>query len=361
VTDLSTAFNDLLDEVRAVEQKLVTADPPLDEPDLLDGYRLAFSLLRVALDAYVWGDKDKPILVDVIGPYLKWGGDNTDAFYQLAPVDPARTYRVTGNRGDSAYLSMTVYGGPDDGRYSDRIVGTMNDTNLEFDADGNFAFTMSPDPQPGAWLKLDPDAVVVLTRDYLNEPATAQRVQWKIEAVDPPARRHDSPEDLTRRLRAARTWLHEQLSFLPTRVEPANEIHEPFPVPQHAYGWSAADAAYAMGAFELAPGQALVVEGTSPECRFWNLCLWNPFLHTFDHHYDRVTINGAHVAYEPDGSWQIVISDADPGHPNWVSTAGRAKGLIWLRWFLPDETPARPVCRVMDIEAVAQLTGAATR
>ena len=75
-------------------------------------------------------------------------------------VDPARTYRVTGNRGDSVYLSMTVYGGPDDGRYSDRIVGTMNDTNLEFDADGNFAFTMSPDPQPGAWLKLDPDAVV---------------------------------------------------------------------------------------------------------------------------------------------------------------------------------------------------------
>ena len=110
-------------------------------------------------------------------------------------------------------------------------------------------------------------------------------------------------------------------------------------MPQHAYGWSAADAAYAMGAFELAPGQALVVEGTSPECRFWNLCLWNPFLHTYDHHYDRVTINGAHVAYEPDGSWQIVISDADPGHPNWVSTAGRAKGLIWLRWFLPDETP----------------------
>ena len=106
-------------------------------------------------------------------------------------------------------------------------------------------------------------------------------------------------------------------------------------------------ASYAMGAFELAPDQALVVTGTSPQCVFWNLCLWNPFLHTYDHTYERVTINGSQITYEPDGSWKIVISDRDPGHPNWVSTAGRSKGLIWLRWFLPEETPSRPQCRVV--------------
>ncbi len=350
---LSHAFTELLDEVRAVEQKVLGADPPLDEPDVLDGYRLAFSLLRVAVDTYVWGDKDRPTFVDVIGPYLKWGGDNSDAYYQVAPIDPTRTYRVTGSRGDAVYQSLTVYGGPDDGSYSNRIVGTMNDTTLAFDEDGNFEFTLSPTEQPGAWLKLDPDAVVALTRDYLDDPGTGRRPHWHIEAIDPPTRRHDSPEDLTRRLRAARTWLREQLSFLPTRIEPPNEIHEPFPVPQHAYGWSAADAAYAMGSYALAPGQALVIEGTSPQCVFWNLCLWNPFLHTYDFNYERVTINGAHVTYEPDGSWRIVVSDIDPGHPNWVSTAGRPRGLIWLRWFLPAETPARPACRVVDIGAAA--------
>ena len=94
MSELSQEFNALVDEVRAVEHKLLAADPALDESDLLDGYRLAFSLLRVAVDAYVWGDKDKPILVDVISPYLKWGGDNSDAFYQLAPLDSERTYRV---------------------------------------------------------------------------------------------------------------------------------------------------------------------------------------------------------------------------------------------------------------------------
>lgn len=351
--ELSAAFGDLLDEVRSIEQRLLTADPPLDEADLLDGYRLAFSLLRVATDSYVWGEPDKPILVDAIGPYLKWGGDNSDAFYQLAPVDPNRTYRVTGNRGDAAYLSMTVYGGPDDGRYSDRIVATINDRHLEFDADGNFEFTISADPQSGGWLKLEPDAVFLLTRDYLNARATDRRPRWKIEAVDPPTRRHDSRADLSRRLRAARTWIREQCAMIPVRFDPPNELQEPFPVPSRTIGWAAGDAAYAMGSYRLEPHQALVIEGTSPECVFWNLCLWNPFLHTYDFTRERVTINGAEVSYESDGSWQIVVSDTDPGHRNWVSTAGRSNGLIWLRWFLPDSTPQRPRCRVVDIAELA--------
>ncbi|MGE2717559.1 DUF1214 domain-containing protein [Mycolicibacterium litorale] len=352
--ELSKAFRDLLDELRLIEDKFLDADPPLEEADLLDGYRLTFSLLRVAVDAYVWGDKDNPRFVDVIGPYLKWGGDNSDAFYQLAPIDPLRTYRVRGNRGDAVYLSITVYGGPDDGSYSNRIVGTLNDRDLDFDDEGNFEFTMSPEPQPGAWLELTSDAVMALTRDYLTAPESGRRTQWTIESVDPPARRHDDADDLARRMRAARTWIREQVSFLPSRIEPPNEIHEPFPVPQSAYGWSAADAAYAMGAYELRPDQALIVEGTSPDCVFWNLCLWNPFLHTYDYTYERVTLNGAQIAYEPDGSWRIVIADRDPGHPNWVSTAGRRTGLIWLRWFLPETTPARPRCRVVDLAEVSR-------
>lgn len=351
--DLSRAFHELLDELKSVERKFLTADPPLAEPDVLDSYRLLLSLLHVAVNAYVWGDTDNPRFVDVIGPYLKWGGDNSDAFYQLAPIAPGRTYRVRGNRGDSVYLSLTVYGGPDDGHYSTRIVGTVNHRSLEFDDDGNFELILSPDEHPGTWLRLEADAVVALTRDYLDNPDTDRRATWSIESVDRPERRHDDRADLTRRMRAARTWIAEQCSFIPVRISPPNEIAEPYPVPQNAYGWSAADAAYAMGAYDLAPDEALVIDGTSPECVFWNLCLWNPFLHTFNYDYERVTLNGAHVTYRRDGSWQIVVSDADPGHPNWVSTAGRRAGLIWLRWFLPAQTPQRPACRVVKLSEIS--------
>ena len=33
---------------------------------------------------------------------------------------------MTVEPGDAVYLSLTVYGGPNDGRYSERIVGAVN-------------------------------------------------------------------------------------------------------------------------------------------------------------------------------------------------------------------------------------------
>jgi hypothetical protein len=104
----------------------------------------------------VWADATRPRFVDIVGPYKKWGGDNVDAFYQYAPIDPTRTYRVRGRKGDAVYFSLSVYGGPDDGRYSERIVGTVNDRMLEVAADGRFEITLSPHPHPGAWLRLEP-------------------------------------------------------------------------------------------------------------------------------------------------------------------------------------------------------------
>ena len=45
------------------------------------------------------------------------------------------------------------------------------------------------------------------------------------------------------------------------------------------------------------------------------------------------------VRMERDGSWTLVVSPRDPGHPNWISTAGRRRGLLWFRWFLAAELP----------------------
>ena len=343
-------FNELIDELRALEQRILSGpNTPLDDQGLLEGYKWIFSILAVGLDAYVWADPGRPRFVDIVGPYRKWGGDNADAFYQYAPIDPARTYRVRGLRGDAVYFSLTVYGGPDDGRYSDRIVGTVNDRMLDVGADGGFEVVLSPEPNEGAWLKLDPDAVCAITRDYIVDPAHGRRVEWHIEALDPPATWREDDADLARRFRATRTWIREQAQLVPLAMGEPNTVAEPYPVPSVTYGWAAADAAYAMGSYDLAPDQALVIRGRSPECAFWNLCLWNQFLHTYNYDYERVTINGGQVKYEDDGSWSIVVAGRDPGHPNWISTAGHPRGLLWFRWFHPAATPERPATEVVTL------------
>ena len=95
--ELSQAYNDLLDELRAFEQKLRDADPPLPEADLLDGYRLGFTApgRRRRLCVGRQGQPDSVRRHRSL-PEMGWG--QPDAYYQCMPVDPARTYRVSGNR-----------------------------------------------------------------------------------------------------------------------------------------------------------------------------------------------------------------------------------------------------------------------
>ncbi len=350
--ETTAAVHELLDVLSGLDDRFLSGERALaDDQQVLEGYKWIFSILRVALDTQVWADPDNPRFVDIVGPYKKWGGDNADAFYQHAPIDPSRTYRVRGKAGDAAYLSLTVYGGPRDGRYSDRIVGALNDRDhLQIGQDGTFEAVLAP-ARPAGWdgpfLQLEPDAVVAITRDYLDDPVNGKRCEWHIESVDPPATYRQDDADLARRFRAAATWVRDQANMVPLALGDPNQVDEPYPVQRVTVGWAAGDAAYAMGSFDLAPDEALMIRGRSPECAFWNLCLWNQFLHTYNYDYERVTINGAQVEYEPDGSWELVVAHDDPGHKNWLSTAGHPRGRLWFRWFYPSATPERPTTEVV--------------
>jgi Protein of unknown function (DUF1214) len=231
---------------------------------------------------------------------------------------------------------------------------------MTFGPDGAFEIVLSPTRHAGDWIELAPDAVCAITRDYLVDPARQHKVAWRIEPTEPAPPPRLTDADLAARFRAAATFLRDQLGFQPVPYDESklNTVDDPYPVPKVTFGWAAGDAAYAMGAFALAPDEALVIRGRSPRCAFWNMCLWNPFLHTYDYRHERVTINGGQVAYHPDGSWTIVVAARDPGVANWVSTADHARGRIWFRWFLPEETPQPLTTEVVPLAEVARVVPA---
>ena len=202
---------------------------------------------------------------------------------------------------------------------------------------------------------LEPDAVCVVTRDYHADPASCRRAEWSITASDPSPAPRPTDAETAARFRATTNFLRELTGLCPLPYDESkwNSVDDPYPVPAVTYGWAAGDACYAMGAFQLAEGEALLIEGRSPKCAFWNLCLWNPYLQTYDYRFEPTTINGEQVAYESDGSWRIVVCERDPGVANWVATAGHARGRIWLRWFLADELPARPTTRVVRTDELS--------
>ncbi len=354
----TAAWRELLSTLGVLDRSFLEGDRAVtDDRHIADGYRMLATTLGVAFDTYLFGDPGRPMFVEANTPFRRdrrWGGDNTDAYYYLCPVDPKRRYRITGNKGDSVYLSVTAYNEPAPGAWSDRIVDIVRDDDLEIDTDGNFEFEFGPTP----------DGVVLMTRDYQADPLTGRPVSWHIEALDAPDPVRHSDSGTAAALRASAAWLRTMFAIVPLAVgvrvdgthtlgheisQAANQFADPYQVPDANFGWSARDACYAHGSFVLEDDEALVVTHRPPACRFWNLVVWNQFMATHNVTDARSSINGHSAVPNSDGSVTLVISRGMTAHPNSMTTLDYPRGNLAFRWFLADEVPVRPGVRVMKV------------
>jgi hypothetical protein len=331
-----------------------------DDRHVADGYRMLATTLGVALDAYLFTEPGRPQFVAVNTPFRRdrrWGGDNTDAYYFVCPVDPARRYRISGNKGDSVYFSVTAYNEPSPGAWSDRIVAIVRDTDLDIDAEGNFNFDFPATP----------DAAVLMTRDYQGNPLTGRPVAWQIEALDEPEPIRHGDAETAARLRATAAWLRTMFAIVPLAVgsrvddehalghetaHAANQFADPYQVPDANFGWSARDACYAYGSYVLDDDEALVITHRPPSCRFWNLVVWNQFMATYgaaEGPDARCSINGHSAVLNSDGSLTVVLTRQRTAHPNSLTTLGYPRGNLAFRWFLTDAVPPRPEVKIVKV------------
>jgi hypothetical protein len=356
----TVAWRELLETLGGLDRSFLDGDRAVtDDRHVADGYRTLAATFGVALDAYLFPEPGRPQFVAVNTPFRRdrrWGGDNTDAYYFLCPVDPKRRYRISGNRGDSVYFSVTAYNEPSPGAWSDRVVAIVRDTDLDIDADGNFGFEFPPTP----------DAAVLMTRDYQADPLTGRPVAWRIEALDEPNPIRHGDTETAASLRAAATWLRTMFAIVPLAVgsradehalghetaHAANQFADPYQVPDANFGWSARDACYSYGSFVLGDDEALVITHRPPPCRFWNMVVWNQFMATYgaaEGPDARCSVNGHSAALNGDGSVTIVLSNRPTAHPNSLTTLGYPRGNLAFRWFLPEGLPARPEVKLVKV------------
>ena len=140
----TAAWKELLATIGELDRSFLEGDRAVtDDRHVADGYRmLADHAGRRASTPTCSPSPAGPQFVAVNTPFRRdrrWGGDNTDAYYFICPVDPKRRYRISGNKGDSVYFSVTAYNEPSPGAWSDRVVSIVRDTDLDIDADGNFS------------------------------------------------------------------------------------------------------------------------------------------------------------------------------------------------------------------------------
>jgi hypothetical protein len=354
----TAAWRELLETLGGLDRSFLEGDRAVfDDRHIADGYRMLATTLGVAFDTYLFADPSRPRWAEVNSPFRpdrRWGGDNTDAYYFMCPVDPKRRYRISGNRGDSVYFSVTAYNEPSPGAWSDRIAAIVRDDDLDIDADGNFSFELGPTPE----------AAVLMTRDYQADPTTGRPVVWHIEALDEPDPFRHGDAETAAALRASTAWMRTMFAILPLAVgvrsedthalgheiaHAANEFAAPYQVQDANFGWSARDACYAYGSFVLEDDEALVITHRPPKCRFWNLVVWNQFMATPGVADARSSVNGHSAVPNADGSVTIVVSRGMTAHPNSLTTLDYPRGNLAFRWFLADEVPARPEAQLVKV------------
>lgn len=370
MTESQDAFDELLGTLAEVGDRFAGEEWGLTDPtDVAEGLRVIVHHLATAVETQFEQDAAHPTFREIVTPWRKALGDNADARYHDAVVDPAGTYRVRGNTGGAVYVSITVEAGAEEGAFPSGTVGVLNDTDFDIAPDGSFEVHVGGPRRTQGWLGLADDASRLTVRHYWEQatpPATppGHDLALSIELVEGPVPEGPAaPTDATVARSIRRTSNYVRSRTLEAMAKPGEgEVpafvsrvpHEfPPPVPPGAHALAAADAAYSMAPYLLGPDDALVITARWPTCRCASVSLWNRQLQTFDYLRGPVSLNRAQTEVDDDGTFRVVIAHRDPGVPNWLTTEGRPFGLVFWRFMLPEGPVATPAATVVPVHSLA--------
>jgi len=366
------AYGRLLATLARIQSDYVESpERDFDELETLEAYMYAIQMVGHVSEFLIEADRERPRFSSIVSPARKILGDNPDSIYHQAAIRGDRAYRIRGRRTGQDYISFTVHGTDPTGGFGGPVLADINDSDFRFDADDRYELVLSatepPAGDPAVWVPLDPDARMILVRNYFQHERSAHNdpevhVVLDIEPLEPNG---PSPvltdAEVADRIEQSCAML--EAITLGIRVFGAPPAH---PVPfvsdvPNSVGtpWSfratgeavagAVDIHYSSGNWDLAPDEALVMEGTIPPSRFTNVVLWNVHMGTIDYRTRRTALSQAQIVPEADGSYRIVISAQDPGVPNWLDTGGHRRGTIFWRFLLPEAQPETPRCSVLKV------------
>ncbi|WP_422748265.1 DUF1214 domain-containing protein [Mycobacterium sp. WMMD1722] len=320
-------------------------DDAQDEQEVLAGLRMVSRVGALCSELTVEADPEVPWFFDMCSPTRLVGGPNPDGNYFLAMIRGDRRYRVTGQRGTTAYLGFQVLAGT--GMTPRRMAAYLSDTDLHLDGE-DFAVVFAADEPAAAeldgaqWVAIPADASSIVVREYIGDAATERPANLSIAALDPPPPRAPTDSEVAEQF-TAMAWTMFKLATLHRTIKPElltepNVLHT-----AQAADLGAADTTpdnlYMLGSFALEPGQSLVLEIDPPDTRYWNVTLENIWHECIEPRRRHSSVTAAAVLPDADGRIRLAIGATDHGHGHWLDTGGFGRGFVVLRWL---DNPAPP-------------------
>jgi len=349
---------------------------PRTDTDLAEGYRWVTRLAALAQDWFVEkSDPLHPQLFQLQDEYRKLLVDNPDVRYLFAVLDDQRTYRLTGTRGEAAYVGLT-FGTPIGKGAVGGRTGTLTQVHLdEFDlgpggevdllfvpaaAPGDPPEDRPEDTPPANVIELVAGTGQVAVRETFFDRRHDAQAELRLELVGevPPPILH--PDELAARLDFAALFLQfVAATAVNMWADTANNINSFGGTAGAAHveaqddevrSHSDADMTYHGGRWVLGDGEALVVTVHEPvdEFLYWGLTIASPWMESYDYRYTTTSLNNRRAERSAAGDWHLIIAPTDPGVPNWLDTGGRREGYMIVRWVLADGPP-HPTCEIVPI------------
>jgi len=358
--DAAAAWSHFCETLLRAGQQILRPEAPHDALSQAEGFRYLSRLTRLALEMTVEsGTPEFPTFMVPSHETAKIGADNPDNLYQLALISGEYEYLVRGHRGDAENINFsTKRGGYGlDGKLlpSDAIQAK----NMQFAADGSFEMILSQKRYPGNWLGLTPDSTQFLVRQYLPRRHEQKPAQLSIECINtyktrpPPL----DPNRFDAKLRISSTFVENTAKMFADWAQSYQRSVNALPLADQSICQAAGgdpNILYYHGFWKLSASEALLIHIPNlPTCDFWNVVIQNYWMESLDYRYGNVHINKETAYYEPDNSVKIIFSSHDPGHPNWLDTAGHMCGTMCFR-VVGSKEPTHVITQCIQLDTLTE-------
>ena len=303
------------------------------------------------------GDTDRPAFHHSESATRKMFADCPDADYLRAPIrlGPGRAYRVWGRiPPEAVYVGILLYG------KGGRVGNRLRDQDLRVDDEGRFELTISTE-QPagdGVWLRGDGDENAVIVRQYFTDRTAQEPLDVHLELAGgppPPAPLSAAAlaEGIGRAERMVRTVFQRTIGAYKTISGMA--LNRFFEIPADQL-FPTPDNQYRVAWYRFGQDQVMFVRGKLPRARYFGFTLYNAWLESYDYTRHRIGLNHTQLRHGADGSFEVCLAHRDPGHPNWLDTAGHHAGYLVARTLLGEGEPS-----ALEIEVIYEKEWAARR
>ena len=355
-------WEEFCDTLKAAGANLKFPGAPQDPFHQAEGYRYLARLTRTALDAFVeHGDVSYPVLNRMVHETAKLGADNPDNFYQNARISGSHDYVLKGNRNSVFYLGFFTQKGGYGSSGNLESTGVLEDGDYFFAEDGSIEIILSKTKPPqGNWLPIEEESNLLIVRQTFLDKEAEIPAELTIECLNPGQEKQPlTPIQLKDGLEQASLFVAGAPLLFARWAKGfkshANQLPTFDPEVNRKMG-GVDSITYYHSYWALNDHESLIIHVTPPECPYWNFQLNNYWMESLDYRYFRIHLNKSSAWYNPDGSVDIIVAHADPGHPNWINTCHHREGTMCFRWSKAAQ-PVQPQTKVISFEEAVRQYG----